>query len=60
MKTGDKVKTPDGEGVVVDTEEFYNIKRYGIRLENNPFTFPVAYYFRKEINRHNVNHTKDK
>jgi hypothetical protein len=54
MKKGDIVNTPNGKGVIVDTEEYSRIgsNRYGVKLENNPFWYPVAYYFTNEITKH--------
>ena len=49
MKIGDRVKTEHGEGEIVDIESFDKGDRYGVKLDNNPFTFPVAYYFKNEI-----------
>ncbi len=51
MKKGDQVTTPHGEGVIVDIENFDKAKRFGVKLENNPFTFPIAYYFEKDIKK---------
>jgi hypothetical protein len=48
MKPNTRVTTPHGEVIIVDIENFGK-KRYGVKLDVNPFTFPVAYYFEKEI-----------
>lgn len=58
MKKGDKVITPHGDGVIVDVEKYNNLKRYGIQLENNPFSFPVAYYFKEDVLLKELSHAK--
>ncbi len=50
MKKRQKVKTPHGEGVIVDIEDF-KTKRYGVELKDNPFSFPIAYYFKDELKK---------
>ena len=49
MKIGSEVTTPDGPGVIVDIESFRTCTRYLVKLELNPFSFPVACYFDNEI-----------
>lgn len=49
MRKGDCVMTPHGKGEIVDKEEFKDVVRYGVKLENNPFPMPVAYYFKNEL-----------
>ncbi|MFA5715042.1 MAG: hypothetical protein WC998_04850 [Candidatus Paceibacterota bacterium] len=49
MKITDKVETPHGPGVIVDIEKHNKFNRYGVKLDVNPFTFPVAYYFEKDL-----------
>jgi hypothetical protein len=49
MKKGTGVKTKHGEGLIVDIEKHDKANRYGVKLDDNPFTFPIAYYFEKEI-----------
>lgn len=49
MKKGDIVDTPHGRGVVVDFEKFRLTDRVGVKLDRNPFSFPVAYFFKSEI-----------
>jgi len=49
MKIGDRVKTPDGEGVIKDIQEYKGFKRYGIKLDNNPFNFSPVYYNKPEV-----------
>lgn len=56
LKVGSKVSTPDGPGVIVDFEDsgfFSGGRRYGVKLENNPFSFAPApaYYWREELER---------
>lgn len=48
MKIGDRVDTPHGCGEIVDWEIE---KRYGVKLDNNPFDFPIAYYFPHELKK---------
>mgnify|MGYP001585625949 CR=1 FL=1 len=39
MKIGDIIATPNGEGTIVDIEEYSRLKvgiRYGVILKNNP------------------------
>lgn len=43
------VTTPDGPGTIEAIETFRTCTRYGIRLEKNPYSFPVAFYFENEI-----------
>lgn len=50
MKKGDQVTTPHGKGIIVDFEKHRLYERVGVKLENNPFSFPIAYYFKNEIN----------
>jgi len=49
MKKGDIVTTPHGKGVIVDFEKFRLTDRVGVKLDQNPFSFPVAYFFTHEI-----------
>ena len=49
MRKGQKVETPHGLGAIQDIENCYRLKRYGVKLENNPFSFPIAYYFKHEL-----------
>jgi hypothetical protein len=49
FKIGDMVTTTHGKGTVVNFEQFRLTERVGVELENNPFSFPVAYYFLNEI-----------
>jgi hypothetical protein len=51
VEKGDQVTTPHGEGEIVDIENFDKNKRYGVKLKVNPFTFPIAYYFEKDIKK---------
>ena len=50
VKIGTRVNTENGFGIVVE-EEFRGepYARWGVELDNNPFSFPVAYYFKKEV-----------
>jgi len=49
IKIGSSVKTPHGEGIVVNEEVFRFCERWGVKLKNSPSTFPVSYYFKEEI-----------
>jgi hypothetical protein len=53
MRVGDRVTTPDGQGVITATE-FYSrlgggIFRYGVRLDIQRYFYPVAYYWHEEL-----------
>jgi len=47
------VQTPHGNGIVVDEEVFRTCGRWGVRLEKNPFSFSIVYYFKEEIKKLN-------
>jgi hypothetical protein len=51
IKKGDRLSTPDGVGVVVEMESYSDkqFNRYGVRLYRNPYSFPVSFYFHKEV-----------
>ena len=51
-KIGERVNTPDGEGVVIDYEFFdgHGCSRYVITLDNNPYSYDKVCYFFKEVN----------
>jgi len=49
IKIGSLVKTPHGEGIIVDEEIFRSCERWGIKLKNSPFAFSVSYYFKEKI-----------
>ncbi len=49
MKKGERIETPHGPGEIVDIEKHNKFNRYGVKLDVNPFTFPVAYYFEKDL-----------
>lgn len=53
MKLGDRVTTEHGDGAIIDVEHYSRIdggiNRYGVELDSNPFFYPVAYYWPKEI-----------
>lgn len=51
IKIGSKVKTPHGTGIVVQEEVFRTCQRWGVMLDKNPFTFPIAFYFKEEIKK---------
>lgn len=43
-----RVKTSKGMGKIVDIEQFRDLRRYGVELDENPFSFPVAYFPKHE------------
>lgn len=49
MKKGDRVITPNGPGVIEDIEPWSAHNRYGVKLDKNPFWYPIAYYFKHEV-----------
>ena len=49
FKINDEVMTPHGKGRVSKFEEFRMSERIAVELDNNPFTFPIAYYFPYEL-----------
>lgn len=49
IKKGSIVKTPHGKGKIVAEEVFRTCERWGVKLDNNPFSFPIAFYFKNEI-----------
>lgn len=51
MAPGDRVLTPHGYGTVTDREEFRTCCRVGVKLDNNPFSWPIAWYFEKEVRK---------
>lgn len=51
IKIGTKVLTPHGTGLVVSEEVFRTCERWGVKLDKNPFTFPVAFYFKEEVKK---------
>lgn len=56
MKVGQRVNTPHGAGVVECVEKYSRLggaQRFGVRLEQSPFSYPVAYYWANEIAKHN-------
>jgi hypothetical protein len=53
IKIGDRITTPDGVGVVLEMEKYSEAtnNRYGIKLDTNPYTFPIAFYFHHETKK---------
>ena len=49
IKIGTTVWTTYGEGTVVSEEIFKDAQRWGVKLTNNPFSYPVAFFFKKEV-----------
>lgn len=48
-KLGSTVETPHGRGKVTAEEVFRTCERWGVELENNPFNYPIAFYFKREV-----------
>lgn len=53
MKINDRIITPNGIGIIKEIEEYSRLckklnKRYGVELENNPFNYSPAFYFKKD------------
>jgi len=51
IKIGVTVETPHGNGIVVSEEVFKGSERWGVKLDNNPFSFPVAFFFKNEVEK---------
>lgn len=56
MKVGDRVKTEDGPGLIVDVEKYSRLRqtRYSVKLDNPPSWVDddgTAYYWEKEIEK---------
>ena len=53
IKIGDRITTPDGVGVVSEMEKYSDAKfnRYGVRLYENPYSFPVSFYFHQDVKK---------
>ena len=49
LKIGTLVNTPHGRGVISKHEEFRLSERFAVKLEDSPFSFPLAYYFQHEL-----------
>ena len=49
MELNDTVYSPYGKGEIVDIESHFGKRRYGLKLENNPFSYPVAYFWFSEV-----------
>lgn len=51
MKVGDSVKTPDGEGVIIDVNlpESLRTKRFCVKLDDNTRYFFSPFYWGKEL-----------
>lgn len=49
LSIGLNVHTPFGSGVIVSEEVFRTCERWGVKLDNNPFSFPIAFFFKKEV-----------
>lgn len=47
---GHTVDTSDGKGVI-KVIEILGSRRFGVELENNPFSFPIAFYWLRELRR---------
>lgn len=49
IKIGTIVLTPHGLGEVCEKEQFRTTLRWGVMLDNNPFSWTPAMYFENEI-----------
>ena len=49
LSIGSNVWTHYGSGVIVSEEVFRTCERWGVKLDNNPFSFPIAFFFKKEV-----------
>lgn len=53
MNMGASITTPHGPGMVVDVTHYNRLhggmKRYGVELLNNPFSYSPVYYFEDEV-----------
>jgi hypothetical protein len=49
FQTGDTVITPHGVGTVCGFEVLRTTERVQVKLNDNPFSFPVACYFLYEV-----------
>ncbi|HLU84120.1 MAG TPA: hypothetical protein VKZ45_01500 [Vicingaceae bacterium] len=49
LSIGSNVWTPYGSGGIVEEEVFRTCQRWGVKLDNNPFSFPIAFFFKKEV-----------
>jgi hypothetical protein len=53
MNIGDEVNTLNGRGRIEAIEHYSRIdggtNRYGVRLDKSPFSYPVAYYWPKDV-----------
>jgi len=52
MKIGDEINTPHGKGIILFKENF-DSPRFCVKLENNPFIFPIACYFIDDLKKIN-------
>lgn len=50
MKIGDRVKTPDGDGVIVDTDQPHS-NRWGVKLDIKKYDYCPAYYFSFDLTK---------
>jgi len=49
MKVGDRVSTPDGDGIIVGHETNRLEDRYGVKLNNSKRFFNARWYFKNEL-----------
>lgn len=49
LKIDESVITLHGRGIVADIETFRTCRRVGVILDNNPFPWPISYYFENEV-----------
>ncbi len=55
MIIGDSVKTIHGSGIICNIEYYSRVEgginRYGVKLEESPFFYPIAYFWPKELSK---------
>lgn len=49
IKIGAKVKTPNGEGVIVNLEKYRGFRRWAVLFEKSPFPYNPVWYHHKDI-----------
>jgi len=58
IRIGSRVDTPHGPGNVCTKEQFRTTLRWGVMLDNNPFSWTPAMYFENEITEITENNHK--
>jgi len=49
MEIGNTINTSFGKGKITAHEEIYKKSRWGVELENNPFSYSPVYFWETEI-----------